>query len=438
MYHRCRHFNLLIGKPTSDWPLASDIHKRLTRLEVFIINQSITTSIKESLMYQLVSRPTFQNNSEVARYPIQISLDIHDDSTRLFSVDMSTGSLKADSNIIGSYKQVSRAIHRFCSPNEAMIIYEAGPCGFAPFRYFAKKGYCVKVVAPSSIPQRGGDQKTDRNDAIHNLYYHTSGLLRYVTVPSYEDEDARECLRYRQQTVWSIGREKQKIQCMMKRHGQIFTLTKSSWTCKHYHWLRTIELGLGARSVLDGRLSTLVELEERLEELDENLNGIMENNPRYRRLMKYYQMLAGVGRVTAMTFIIEGGDFNRFGHPKAVMKFIGLIPGKRSSGRSDLALHITKAGNKYLRTAFVCAAKYYGDRRFLRKKRLKDLPDEIKCFIEQYQNRLYSRYSHLRKKGKKANVAKVAIARELCGFVWSFVVNVLPMIKDTDIPSEAA
>jgi transposase len=30
-----------------------------------------------------------------------------------------------------------------------------------------------------------------------------------------------------------------------------------------------------------------------------------------------------------------------------------LIPGKRQSGGKDLSLHITKAGNKYLRTALV-------------------------------------------------------------------------------------
>jgi len=37
----------------------------------------------------------------------------------------------------------------------------------------------------------------------------------------------------------------------------------------------------------------------------------------------------------------------------------------------------------------------------------------------QAQIRLHHRHRHLTRKGKLANVATVAVARELCGFLWA-------------------
>ena len=44
--------------------------------------------------------------------------------------------------------------------------YEAGPCGYALYRYLTKTGFDCQVVAPSLIPKKPGDRvKTDRRDA---------------------------------------------------------------------------------------------------------------------------------------------------------------------------------------------------------------------------------------------------------------------------------
>ena len=103
------------------------------------------------------------------KHPIQISLDVHEDSTRIFALDMTTGEVKKDINVQGHYKKLMRHIQALGNPEEMMIIYEAGCHGFSPYRFFTKKHYACKVIAPSSIPRRSGDQKTDRDDAIHKV-----------------------------------------------------------------------------------------------------------------------------------------------------------------------------------------------------------------------------------------------------------------------------
>jgi len=145
------------------------------------------------------------------------------------------------------------------------VILEAGNHGFSSYRKLSKAGYHCKLIAPSSRPQRGKEQKTDRDDAINNLHYHLSGLLSYVWVPNIEDEATRECLRHRYRQIWNITKQKQRINSFTKRYGLEFTLTKSNWTVTHYKWLRSVSLVQTARFVLDEMLSDLNEQENRLQ-----------------------------------------------------------------------------------------------------------------------------------------------------------------------------
>lgn len=367
------------------------------------------------------------------KFPIVVSLDVHKGNTFMYSVDISTGEILKDRNYQGNYKGVLKSLKKLGRKKDVSIIYEAGNYSFAPYRFFTKHGYHCKVIAPSSIPHRGKRKKTDREDAIENLNYHTSGLLRYVDVPTREDEDFRECLRYRYAQVWNITRVKQRINSTLKRAGVIYELTKSRWTKTYRKWLKTVEIPANTRMVLDFHLQDLDTLESRREMLDDQLDKVIEKSPKYKELYAVYSLLPGIGRVGALTLILEGRDLNRFPKGNSLMNYTGLVPGKWSSGSSDPALRITKAGNKFLRCAFVGAAKFYRDARFFfPEKKLRNLGTETKEFISHCQERLYSRYRHLKKKGKSANKAKVAVAREMCGFVWELITKVWPRIPNSE------
>lgn len=365
--------------------------------------------------------------------PIVLSIDRHACSSYLYGVDFRTGEIVMDGNIRSGRQSVFERISRLGSKKDIQIVSEAGNEGFSFSRQLTKAGYCNRLIAPSSIPECGKGQKTDRDDAINNLNYHVSGLLRYVWIPQERDEDCRELLRYRYEQTWRKGKQKQKITSLIKRQGKEYTLTKGLWTKKFYQWLHTLELLPMTRLVLDSFLKELADLELRIAAIDKELDGQFLENPRYNHLMKYYEMLPGIGRVGAMTMVLEGFDLHRFPRPSSLMNYTGLIPMKLASGGCDPALRITKAGNKYLRLAIVGAAKHYRDRRCLySQKGLEKLPLEMRSFMERCQNRLYNRYRYLCDKGKPRNKAKVAIARELCGFLWELIVKVIPAFEKED------
>lgn len=382
---------------------------------------------------------TFRNKNSMERFPIHVSLDTHTANTYAHGVDTRTGEIVIDKNILGGPQTCLKKLSGLGPKQNIMVVYEAGCLGYSPYRLFTKSGYQCKVIAPSSTPKRGKEQKTDREDAIKNLEYHLFGSLSYVQVPSPEDEDARELLRYRYGQVWKISKEKQRIQSLMRRQGMVYTATKTYWTVTHLRWLEKVALPPGSRLLLDMRLKTLALLQEDLSNLDRALDQIFSDNNQYKELMMIYRVLPGVGRVNGMTFILEGQDLGRFSNPAKLMNYTGLIPKKDSSGGKDPALRITKAGNKYLRMALVGTSKYYGDRRYLKgMKFIAALPLPLGNLLERCQDRLNYRYKHLRSKGKCSNKAKVAVARELCGFIWELAVKVKPLLQTMDTLSEAA
>lgn len=68
------------------------------------------------------------------------------------------------------------------------------------------------------------------------------------------------------------------------------------------------------------------------------------------------QALRGVGLVIAAGVAAEVGDMRRFGNPRQLMAYLGLVPGEHSSGETRQLTGITKAGSIVARQILVEAA----------------------------------------------------------------------------------
>jgi hypothetical protein len=224
------------------------------------------------------------------------------------------------------------------------------------------------------------------------------------------------------------------VQAMLKRNSAVFTGTKSAWTRKHYAWLETVELPVETRMVLDMQLSRIKSHDISIEQLDKQLLKVISEHPHLSRLYNAYSTMTGIGKVGAMTWVFEGHDLQRFAHPHNLMSYLGLVPRKNSSAGKDPALSITKAGNTYLRYVTVLAALCYTDRRLAQRDAdIKKYPDSIANLVHRCQDRLCNRYQQLRKNKKNGNKAKVAVARELCAFIWELAVKIVPKLTEQEL-----
>ena len=62
--------------------------------------------------------------------------------------------------------------------------------------------------------------------------------------------------------------------------------------------------------------------------------------------------LRGIDKLAAITLLAELGDISRFGNPKQLMAFLGLVPSEHSSGKRRRQGAITRTGNGHARCVF--------------------------------------------------------------------------------------
>ncbi|NIN72467.1 MAG: transposase [Gemmatimonadetes bacterium] len=102
------------------------------------------------------------------------------------------------------------------------------------------------------------------------------------------------------------------------------------------------------------------------------------------------------------------------------MAYVGLVPREDSSGERERRGPITRAGNSHCRHVLVQAAWNYRHRpaagRSL-QKRQRGQPPEVVAHAWKAQHRLYKLFRRVAAR-RGPQVAAVAVARELVGFIW--------------------
>jgi transposase len=128
-------------------------------------------------------------------------------------------------------------------------------------------------------------------------------------------------------------------------------------SCGSEQMNREIAKGLSQelRDVLEPLLAEIESLTERIAEYDRRVEQIAkEIYPQVAVL----RQVKGVGPLIALTFVLTLDDPHRFRRSRDVGCFVGLRPGRRNSGMSEPQLHISKEGDRYLRTLLIQGAHY--------------------------------------------------------------------------------
>ena len=151
---------------------------------------------------------------------------------------------------------------------------------------------------------------------------------------------------------------------------------------------------------------------------------------RWRPVVSALQACRGIQLIHAVRIVAELGDLSRFGHPRQLMGYLGLIPSEDSSGEHRHQGAITKAGNSSARRALVEAAWAYQHAAKVSPiiaRRQTELPKTAIDIAWKAQLRLCARFRQLAARGVNRNKIVVAIARELAGFVWAIARQIKPL-----------
>ena len=302
--------------------------------------------------------------------------------------------------------------------------YEAGPSGFGLARRLKQLGVECAVVAPSLTPTRSGDRvKTDKRDARKLARLLRAGELTAVYIPEATDEAMRDLCRARSDAVDDRRRSRHRLKGFLLRHGYRYQ-GKSSWSAAHERYLRELVLAHPAMKViLEEYLQGIAAAGERIERCEAAMVDLLEKwrlEPAVRALMA----MKGFQSVAAMILVSELGEVHRFAHPRQVMAYLGLAPTENSSSDRRRQGHITKCGNAHARWLLVECAQHYASPPKVSKERARRRKvnrHEVRAISWRAQNRLHRRYTRLLARRLQRNKAIVAIARELCGFIWELL-----------------
>ena len=114
-------------------------------------------------------------------------------------------------------------------------------------------------------------------------------------------------------------------------------------------------LSTGLREALEPLLREVESLNERIREYDRRIERMTKERYPETALLK---QVKGVGDLIATTYVLTIEDPHRFRKSRDAGCFVGLQPGRRNSGDSEPQLHISKEGDRYLRTLLVQGAHY--------------------------------------------------------------------------------
>jgi transposase len=368
------------------------------------------------------------DNHTMSSTTLYLGLDVHKDSITIAVAEPgSKGETRLFGTITNDLHAVEKVLSRIRKAHPGVqleVAYEAGPCGFVIARRLKQLKVPCLVAAPSLIPkQPGAPFKTDKRDARALARLLRAGELTAVYVPEPTDEAIRDLCRARTDAVDDLRRCRHRLKGFLLRHGFRYQ-GKANWSQPHMRYLRELVLPHPAmKTILEEYLQGIDAAHARVERIEASMLSLLETwrlKPAVQALMAF----RGFQLVAAMVTVSELGDIHRFEHPRQLMTYLGLVPTESSSGLRQRQGAISRCGNSHQRWILTECAEHYAIPPKISKelsRRQEGQPESVRALSWKAQNRLHLRFNRLLARRLQRNKAKVAIARELCGFIWALL-----------------
>ncbi len=364
---------------------------------------------------------------------VYVGMDVHKESFTLcaYTIEVEKGlyyqRTSADYKAVLKYLEFLRSIYG----NDTTFIcgYEAGCLGYTLYHQLTDRNVNCVILAPSTmLSQRNNKRiKTDKRDAELIGRCLCQNNYSPVHIPTAKDEQTKEYLRMRNDHKLALKKIKQQIQSFCLRHDYRYE-SKSHWTIAHINWLKALKPEGLYKEILDEYLLTYATLTDKIERLDKRIEELASADE-YRESVKKLCCFIGIQTHSALSVIVEIGDFNRFSSAEKFASYIGLVPGEASSGDDTTRLSITKAGNSHVRTLLTEASQCYtrgrvGYKSKTIKARQNGNTPQVIAYADKANERLKRKYYKMvLNNGKKRNVAIMAVARELACFMWGMMTD---------------
>jgi|KBSMisStaDraftv2_1062788.scaffolds.fasta_scaffold225785_1 transposase len=365
------------------------------------------------------------SQSTTTRSIIYLGMDVHKDSITIAVLPATAKAPTRVDRLANDLPKLKRYLERIARDGEVRACYEASGAGYVLHRALREWGYVCDVIAPSLIPKRPGVQrKHDKYDASELARHYRADELTPVRIPSEAEERVRDVVRCRETFQREILKSRHYILKFLARRGFVFR-EGTNWCTPHLRWLQHLTteqspLAPADRLVFREYHALLTYKLQRRDELDREIERLAEL-PMLAPMVQRLQCFRGIALQGAMVLATELVDWRRFRRPTQLAAYLGLVSREDSSGDRERKGSITKAGNSHCRHVLIQAAWSYHHRPAVSAdlhRRQVGQPPAVIAHAWKAQQRLHQRYTHLAYR-KQPQIAVVAVARELVGFLWA-------------------
>lgn len=217
-----------------------------------------------------------------------------------------------------------------------------------------EKGYKVHLANPSAIKQYDGLKHTDDKwDSFWLAHMRRLGILPEGYIYPKEQRSLRDLLRRRLLFV------RQRTSQILSLESMIARNLGKQVSCREIKKLRQQDadkmfdsphLAFAAKS----NISTIGHLTQTVKGIEKQVMS----EAKLRKEFKPLLTITGVGKILALTIMLEVGDISRFAKVGNYSSYCRCVKSERLSNGRKKSVNNTKNGNRYLSWAYVEAANF--------------------------------------------------------------------------------
>jgi len=237
-----------------------------------------------------------------------------------------------------------------CNYEIDSIALETGSMTHALCEGLMDHGYKVKPLDARQVSAflKAKTHKNDRNDARIIADLCRIGNLQPVHHKSQKALEIKTVLKARKQLVSTLGDIKNTTRGLLKHHG----LKLSGSTRGLDAFISAVreaitDVRMPVKEAFEELLKALESIKERISKMEKLVNDLDKAHKEITDLLKSCD---GIGTLTALSFIAEIDDPNRFTEGRDVGAYIGCVPTLYESGERSVRGRISKTGPEQLRS----------------------------------------------------------------------------------------
>jgi len=242
-------------------------------------------------------------------------------------------------------------------------VYEAGFSGFESCRKLNKLGIKCDLIHPADVPtsQKEKLQKTDKADSRKLARMLRGNEYHAIHIPDRKLEADRALVRQRFRIMKDVSRTKNRVKSLLFQFGidlpARFTQPQTRyWSRIYIDWLKDIDLSQERlRQTLDNYIRIGELLRKELLVVNRQIRELARGEA-YSKNFELLISIPGVGLMTAITFLVQIGDINRFKTLDDLCNYVGLVPSMHGSGEKTQTGKITHRGRKELKIMLIEAS----------------------------------------------------------------------------------